>query len=74
MGIDFKAFGGPTDGPTNPIGAWNMQSWSQLTPEQQKVALYSMQAQTGFSTAEIMRQIEQGAPGGTGRVIRGISG
>ena len=74
MGIDFKVFGGPTDGPTNPIGAWNMQSWSQLTPEQQKVALYSMQAQTGLSTAEIMRQIEKGAPGGTGRVIRGISG
>jgi hypothetical protein len=74
MGIDFKVFGGPTDGPTNPIGAFNLQSWSQLTPEQQKVALYSMQAQTGLSTAEIMRQIEQSAPGGTGRVIRGISG
>lgn len=67
LGLSPDVFGGNEEGQFNPVSSYNAQSWAQLTPQQKKTALYSMQAQTGYSTQEILQQINAGAPGGGGQ-------
>jgi hypothetical protein len=70
MGIDPEVFAGPAEGSESTLSAFNMQSWNQLTPQQKKIAMYSMQAETGLSEAEIKQRIQETSPGGFAQITR----
>jgi hypothetical protein len=62
------------DGPDDPAVTHNAQSFARLSPSEQKSALFSIQAQTGLTQPEILKQFALSAPGGSGAVSRGTLG
>jgi hypothetical protein len=69
-GINPSVFTTADYGQENPLGAFNLQAWGQLSPQQQRIAMYSMQAQTGLSEAEIRQKMQAISPGSYNQMIR----
>ncbi len=72
LGMDMSAFN--VAGPVNPLSQFNVQQLTQMSPDQRKMVLFSLQAQTGLSTQEILAEIQSGAPGGIAQVSRSTLG